>query len=107
MIEGLVEFLKDKNILILGFGREGETSYKFIREHLKDQKLTIADMNEVIVEDYPYLAEDKNTKLLRTAFRGSFLIQINGSSDFLWDYHICRLMPPTYATFPAEYLYLM
>ena len=64
MIERLVEFLKGKNILILGFGREGETSYKFIREHLKDQKLTIADMNEVIVEDYPYLAEDKNTKLV-------------------------------------------
>lgn len=64
MIERLIEFLKDKNILILGFGREGETSYKFIREHLKDQKLTIADMNEVIIEDYPYLSEDKNTTLV-------------------------------------------
>ncbi len=64
MIEGLVEFLKDKNILILGFGREGETSYKFIREHLKNQKLTIADMNEVIIEDYPYLSEDENTTLV-------------------------------------------
>ena len=64
MIERLVEFLKGKNILILGFGREGETSYKFIREHLNNQKLTIADMNEVIIEDYPYLAEDENTKLI-------------------------------------------
>ena len=64
MIERLIEFLKDKNILILGFGREGETSYKFIREHLKNQKLTIADMNEVIIEDYPYLSEDKNTTLV-------------------------------------------
>lgn len=64
MIEKLVEFLRNKNILILGFGREGETSYKFIREHLGNQKLTIADMNEVIVEDYPYLAEDKDTTLI-------------------------------------------
>ena len=55
MIEKLIEFLKDKNILILGFGMEGETSYQFIRKHLGNQKVTIADMNEVIVEDYPYL----------------------------------------------------
>ena len=64
MIEGLVEFLKNKNILILGFGLEGETSYKFIREYLPEQKLTIADMNEVIIEDYPYLSEDNNTILV-------------------------------------------
>lgn len=64
MIERLVEFLKEKNILILGFGREGETSYRFIREYLGNQHLTIADMNEVIVEDYPYLEEDENTKLI-------------------------------------------
>ena len=64
MIEGLVEYLKDKNILILGFGREGETSYKFIREHLPEQKITIADMNEVIIEDYTNLSEDENTTLV-------------------------------------------
>ena len=64
MIEKLIEFLKDKNILILGFGMEGETSYQFIREHLGNKKVTIADMNEVIVEDYPYLSEDKNAKLV-------------------------------------------
>lgn len=64
MIEKLIEFLKDKNILILGFGMEGETSYQFIREHLSNQKLTIADKNEVIIEDYPYLAEDENTNLV-------------------------------------------
>ena len=45
MIEKLIEFLKDKNILILGFGMEGETSYQFIRKHLGNQKVTIADMN--------------------------------------------------------------
>ena len=64
MVEGLIEFLKDKNIIILGFGMEGETTYNFIRNHLPNQKLTIADMNEVIIEDYPYLEEDKNTTLI-------------------------------------------
>lgn len=64
MVEKLIEFLKDKNIIILGFGMEGETTYTFIRNHLPEQKLTIADMNEVIIEDYPYLQEDKNTTLI-------------------------------------------
>lgn len=64
MLEGLIEFLKNKNIIILGFGMEGETTYNFIRKHLPNQKLTIADMNEVIVEDYPYLEKDEDTKLI-------------------------------------------
>lgn len=64
MIEKLIEFLKDKNIIILGFGMEGETTYDFIRNHLPTQKLTIADMNEVIIEDYPYLEQDKNLTLI-------------------------------------------
>ena len=64
MVEGLIEFLKDKKIIILGFGMEGETTYSFIRNHLPEQKLTIADMNEVIIEDYPYLQEDKNITLI-------------------------------------------
>lgn len=64
MIEKLVEFLKDKNIIILGFGREGETTYKFIRKHLPNQKLTIADMNEVIIEDYSYLSKDEYVNLI-------------------------------------------
>lgn len=64
MIEKLIKHLENKNIIILGFGMEGETTYSFIRKHLPNQKLTIADMNEVIIEDYPYLQEDKNTKLI-------------------------------------------
>lgn len=64
MIEKLIEYLKDKKIIILGFGMEGETTYDFIRNHLPHQKLTIADMNEVIIEDYPYLQQDENLKLV-------------------------------------------
>ena len=29
----LIEFLKNKKILILGFGKEGKSTYKFIRKH--------------------------------------------------------------------------
>lgn len=64
MIEKLIGFLEDKNIIILGFGMEGETTYDFIRNHLPTQPITIADMNEVIIEDYPYLEQDNNLKLI-------------------------------------------
>lgn len=39
------------NILILGFGREGQSSYSFIRAHDTDRVLTIADASEAVREN--------------------------------------------------------
>jgi len=41
----IINQLKDKRILILGFGREGKSSYQFIRKHLPTIPLVIADEN--------------------------------------------------------------
>ena len=43
MIDNLINYLRNKKILILGFGREGQSTYKLIRKHLKNQLLYIAD----------------------------------------------------------------
>ena len=51
MIDKLVEYFKDKNILILGFGREGRSSYNFIRKYYKDKLITISDMNKDLIID--------------------------------------------------------
>lgn len=48
------------NIAILGFGREGKTTYEFIRKYNKDIKITIIDRNEKVKEQNPELSEDKN-----------------------------------------------
>ena len=37
------EVKKYNNILILGFGREGKSTYHFIRKYLGNKVLTIAD----------------------------------------------------------------
>lgn len=37
--------LKNRRILLLGFGREGKSTYQFINEHYPDADLTIADAN--------------------------------------------------------------
>ena len=56
MINDLVKYLKGKKIIILGFGREGKSTYKFIRKYLKEQTIYIADQKE---ED-DFLENDKN-----------------------------------------------
>ena len=43
MKEKIIDILKDKTIAILGFGREGKTSYSFIRKYLPESKITIID----------------------------------------------------------------
>ncbi len=60
MVKELVEYFKGKKILILGFGMEGQSTYKFIREYLKDQKVYIADKDEGFETKYEFLKEEKN-----------------------------------------------
>lgn len=42
---------KYNNIAILGFGREGKSTYNFIRKYDKDIKLTILDERQIEVDD--------------------------------------------------------
>jgi len=51
MYRKIIDKLKDKNIAILGFGKEGKSTYNFIRRYLKEQKLTILDKNELDITD--------------------------------------------------------
>lgn len=51
MYERIIEKLRDKSIAILGFGREGKSTYSFIRKHLPDKELTILDKNPVELYD--------------------------------------------------------
>ncbi len=41
----IIEKLKDKKIIILGFGMEGQSTYKYIRKYLPDKELVIMDNN--------------------------------------------------------------
>ena len=63
MIDKLVEYFKDKNILILGFGRERRSSYNFIRKYYKDKLITISDMNKYLINDET-IKNDSNIRLV-------------------------------------------
>ncbi|MBO5066638.1 MAG: UDP-N-acetylmuramoyl-L-alanine--D-glutamate ligase [Clostridia bacterium] len=47
----IIEYIKDKKILILGFGREGKSTYSYIRKHLPEKELFIGDRNQPQIED--------------------------------------------------------
>lgn len=56
MYKGIINELNGKNIAILGFGREGQSSYKFIKKHCKDYKISILDLADIrdnFKEKYP------------------------------------------------------
>ena len=60
MIKELINYLKDKKILILGFGLEGQSTYKFIREYLKEKIIHISDKEENFEKKSELLKQDKN-----------------------------------------------
>ena len=64
MINELVKFFENKKVLVLGFGVEGKSTYKFIRKYLKEQIIYIADKNENLLSLNKELQEDKNIVLI-------------------------------------------
>lgn len=51
MKEQIINYLRNKSILILGFGREGRSSYNFLRKELPDATIAIADQKEITDEN--------------------------------------------------------
>ena len=64
MYKEIIEFLRNKNIAIVGFGKEGKSSYRFIRKYLSNQKLTIIDNNDKLLDNNEELKEDKNLEFV-------------------------------------------
>ena len=62
MYKKIVEKLRNKKLAILGFGKEGQSTYRFIRKYLKDQFITILDLKDV--SDNDLLANDKNLEIV-------------------------------------------
>ena len=51
MSRRIFDYLGGRKILILGFGREGKSSYNFLRKYDKDMPLSIADKMPVEIDD--------------------------------------------------------
>lgn len=51
MPQKVIDYIKDKKILILGYGREGKSTLAFLRRHLPEKELTVADCKEIKIDD--------------------------------------------------------
>ncbi|MDR1629116.1 MAG: UDP-N-acetylmuramoyl-L-alanine--D-glutamate ligase [Oscillospiraceae bacterium] len=54
-IENLIDYLKNKSVLILGFGREGRSTYALLRRFLPEKPLGIADSRVCKTGEDPFV----------------------------------------------------
>ena len=47
----IAEYLKGKNVLILGYGREGQSTLAYLRRVLPEQRFAVADRQQITVAD--------------------------------------------------------
>lgn len=64
MLKKLLEFLENKEIVILGFGKQGESTYKFLRRNFPEKRIDIMDENFNLFEKHPELEEDTNCEVI-------------------------------------------
>ena len=64
MYKEIIDFLKDKYVAIVGFGKEGKSTYNFLRKYLPNQRLVIIDGNKDLLDNNAYLNNDKNIELV-------------------------------------------
>ena len=64
MYRKIINILKNKSIAIVGFGKEGRSTYKFIRKYLRNEKIFILDKNENLIIDSNTLINDTNVKIV-------------------------------------------
>ncbi len=63
MLDELLNFLKDKKILILGVGIEGKSTYDFLRRNFPEKQLFMSDKSTNLLEKYAEFLEDINLEL--------------------------------------------
>jgi len=58
IISDIRDFLNNKSILILGFGREGKSTYNFIKKYVNYLTLAVADKNKPECDEKIYFGEN-------------------------------------------------
>lgn len=51
MYRDLIEYFSGRSVLILGFGKEGQSTYNFLRKYYPNKKIAIADKRDITLND--------------------------------------------------------
>lgn len=60
----VMDFLTGKKVAILGFGKEGKSTFNYIRKHNPNFKLFILDRNENLIDENEFLRGDMLTRVI-------------------------------------------
>ena len=64
----IIQYIENKKIIIVGMGREGKSTLSYIRKHLPEKHLTIADKNGFESdEELTFAVKELDFALLRLA----------------------------------------
>lgn len=67
MMQEILDKFRNKKIVILGFGREGKSTYEFLRKHIEGIKLDIIDENiDISGDENKIYASDSRTNIIKT-----------------------------------------
>ena len=62
-MDKVMDFLTGKKVAILGFGKEGKSTFNYIRKHNPNFRLFVLDRNENLIEENEFLRGDILTKV--------------------------------------------
>jgi UDP-N-acetylmuramoyl-L-alanine---L-glutamate ligase len=63
-MNALTELVKNKKVLIVGFGREGQSTYRTLRRLMPDLTIVVADRNNLSPESLHIISNDKKIKII-------------------------------------------
>jgi UDP-N-acetylmuramoylalanine--D-glutamate ligase len=66
--ELLSNLIENKKVLILGFGKEGQSSYRFLRKYFADKLFYIADKDKELLQKYSFAQHEKLEFVLGDAY---------------------------------------
>lgn len=82
LYKNLIDHLRNKSILILGFGLEGQSSYRFIRRHIPEAEVCIADQRDIsgLVEPHKNTVLVTGPDYLKTLYEYEIILKSPGIS---------------------------
>lgn len=65
MKQDIIDYLKDKKILVLGYGREGKSALAFLQTNLPENTIAVADQNELQLDNVQTICGDNYLDAVR------------------------------------------
>ena len=73
MFDSILNRLQGKRVLVLGFGREGKSTLRFLQKYLPDDEIGVADKNAAAFAEFQNLQLDERSLSLSNQVNCTFI----------------------------------